>query len=416
MLGSYDINGKNVDISNLSKKEVSNVFEPHHKSNSKLFCLCSCSKPAVYVGRRKGNYFPFKAKNTGELHHIHCRHHQLTPAELASIGLGMGAISSDGEKVIVSLSKSLIQGQEDWRTEKVQYDFGGDIRRHVANKMSLLGLLYLLWERAGLNEWNPNLVKNSLWPDMRRAAYGVQPKGVTDLQYGLSDLLLLPLHAATPNQDERNFAKFKQAKKNKQFLIFTIQLPPARITSLIDTPNLGNPFSLYTDFKVNLLLYPKKAEDLIDGLKNSYASELAHSKNGGDLIIFGIAQPTTTAANNAYITSLALMSVTANHLPIDSSLEQTFATELIKQDRWFKKPLRYEASHDMKMHPDFILLDTQIKTAIEVYGMDTKQYRKRKDEKRWLYRNSTIPYKYWEWDAITNPDLNNWLNKNPLPT
>lgn len=414
-MAEYEISGEVTDLSELAASKVNEKLSPLVGKTGEVFCLCQHTRPPMHVSRRGGNYFPVKEKETGELHYKLCRHHSLTAPEAAAMSYTLEALSSSvDEELVVTLAKPLKKGTKSVAATLGQYAFKQGPARQVTNRMTELGLLHLLWERARLHEYRPSAIVTSLWPKIRRAAYGIRPAGLRGLEFGLADLLLLPLHAENPEQKTWNFAKFKDAQKKNRFLLFSARLAQAEIGALLAAEVAD--FSLKTHFGFNISLYKDGAKPVLDALKDSFSDELNYSQgNGDDLIVLGIAQPNATK-NYATISSLVVMPVVKGHLPYDSKYEKDFALELIHRARWFKKPLRYEAARDMHVHPDFVLLDTPTPVVVEVYGMATPDYLERKAEKRLIYSSEDYPFDCWEWDAAACKDLAKWLPSHPLPS
>lgn len=322
--------------------------------------------------------------------------------------------NSKDDELVVSLARPIKRGAIEITTSTSEFKFKNGKSRPVTNRVTELGLLHILWERAKLNEYCPKRNIETPWPKVRQACYGIRPSGINGLANGLSDLLLLPVHAETENQAARNFAKLKEAQKNGRFVLFVAQLSPNEVASLLNAESSS--FSLKDFFGVNLTLYANCAEPLLRNIKRSFIDELSYSQtDGDDLIALGIAQP-SDSKNYAKINSMVFMPIIAGHLPYDSRFEKRFALELVRQARKFKKPLKYEASRDMHVHPDFMLLDTLKPIVIEIYGMATSEYLARKEEKRSIYSSEDYPFTCWEWDAALCNDLTQWLGRNPLPS
>lgn len=221
----YEISDEEVDLLKLDIHQINAMLASLVRVPNKVFCLCMPEKLPMHVSRKGPNYFPVKNSNTGVLHHKLCKHHSLTASMAALMGYTLEAISSaDLDEVNVTLTKPLIKGNISPSTITSQFAFKQGLMRPVTNRMTELGLLHLMWERASLHEYHPMNIVGSLWPKIFRAACGIHPKSLKELKYGLSDLLLLPLHAETINQKNRNFAKFKDAQKNNQFVLFVAKL------------------------------------------------------------------------------------------------------------------------------------------------------------------------------------------------
>jgi hypothetical protein len=330
------------------------------------------------------------------------------------MGYTLGALSSSDEELTVALAKPLKKGKALVAASSSIYTFNQGSARPITNRMTELGLLHLLWERAGLHEYNSETVLGPLWPRIRRAAYGIKPKGLRDLKFGLSDIMLLPLHAETEEQSKFNYAKFKEAQDKGRFVLFIARLNPTEVASLVAAET--SDFSLKAMFGINLSLYSTCAKPVLDALRGSFGTELACSQNDGDdLVVLGIAKPAIEKLY-ATISSVVVMPVVKDHLPYDSRYERSFACELVRQGRSIRKPLRYEASRDMQVHPDFVLLDTPKPVVVEVYGMSTPDYLARKKEKQRIYLSEEYPFECWEWDAAECDNLTQWLSNHPLPT
>jgi hypothetical protein len=412
-MAHYEIHGNAVDLSRLKIEEVNALLSPLMRTTGEIRCLCTTTKPYVRVSRRGSNYFPVKVSNTGALHRNPCRHRSLTLTELASMGYTKEALSdADEDELVVKLAKPLKKNSPSPVAQISIFDFKSGQSRNVANQVTELGLLHLLWERARLHEHQPTADTEGLWPKLRQAASSISPSGFRGLKHGFSDLLLLPLHPENRNQDSWNFKKLKDAQSKKRFLLFAACLNRQAIEALLNAEK--NDFSLKELLGVTVTLYANSAAPLLNVLKRSFEDELNYSQNDGDdLIVLGIAEP-AESKNYARISSLVVMPVVNGHLPYDSSHEKKLALELIRQDRWFKKPLRYDAGLDM-VHPDFVLLDTPEPVVIEVYGMSTPEYLARKKEKQSIYSSEEYPFECWDWDAAQIKDLTQWILNKPLP-
>lgn len=325
-------------------------------------------------------------------------------------------INSDKDGLLVTLGKPLKKSKQAKPVANdSEFNFKSGTQHSVTNQVTELGLLHLFWESANMHEHNPAAIGVPLWPAIRRAASNIWPRGLKSLEHGLSDLLLLPFHAETENQKSRNIKKFTDAQKNGRFLLFVVRLSQENIKELLCAEKNG--FSLKEQFGVTVALYANCATPILNGLKHSFDNELNYSQiDGDDLIVLGIAQP-HDSKNYAQIMSLVVMAVVNGHLPYDSRYEKEFALELIRRNRWFKKPLRYEHKTipDMRVHPDFVLLDTPNPAVIEVYGMNSPEYMARKSEKQSIYNNENCPFECWDWDAVHFKDLAQWILNKPLP-
>ena len=101
-----------------------------------------------------------------------------------------------------------------------------------------------------------------------------------------------------------------------------------------------------------------------------------------------------TRAGHLAAVDAALMLATATYVPVDSAYELQMADHLVRAGRSFVKPLRYEGGAVL---PDFVLLDTDPHTCVEVYGIHgDADYDRRKQEKRAYYHANGIPLIEWD--------------------
>jgi hypothetical protein len=424
-MSHYKIAGENKDFSELKREEINVILRPYHKSiEVRAFCLCTPGKalPLHVSVSRNGNFFLRKSATKEDPHNKLCHHNSLTEPQAASMGYTPNAITKstgdEEDQLFVSLVTPLKTGSAAAtdQDDSIPYRFKTGINRIISNRMTDLGLLHLLWEKAGLHGITSYTAEKSIWPLVRGAATGIKPRCFKSLKQGLSDILLLPLHDETENQATRNNAKLREAHDKNRHVLFITQLTPGQVAELNFTEENTKGFDLKNFFGVKVALYDDRACSLLEQFNQRFHDELGYSKKGADIILFGVARPDQYNGNPyARIETMVAMPVAQKHIPFDSSYEWEFINELVRQQRNFVKPLRYEAEKDHQVFPDFVLLDCNPMHVIEVYGRTDEDYLKRKEEKRKIYAGEEYPYKCWEWEAATEKNLPSWLANHPLP-
>ncbi|WP_280373021.1 DUF1173 family protein [Nocardia abscessus] len=88
------------------------------------------------------------------------------------------------------------------------------------------------------------------------------------------------------------------------------------------------------------------------------------------------------------IIDAAVMLTSPSFISAESSHEITMAAALVAARRAFEKPLRYDSTK--LVLPDFILIDTPVRTVIEVWGLDDAQYTARMAAKTGHYRERGV--------------------------
>lgn len=116
---------------------------------------------------------------------------------------------------------------------------------------------------------------------------------------------------------------------------------------------------------------------------------------GRPMRVFGLLCVEITSAGHVRMTEAGLMGLSREYLPVDSGYEAWVADLLVDQRRTFDKPLQVQDG-DILL-PDFVLLDTDPATPMEVFGMKTEAYLARKAAKLLSYQGRGAPL--WQWDA-----------------
>ncbi|NHN86449.1 DUF1173 family protein [Acetobacter musti] len=277
-------------------------------------------------------------------------------------------------------------------------------------RMSPLGLLNLLWERAGLAEWKPQFAGHRTMPAAlgRVASAGTR---IRTQKRPLSDLLC----PVAP--DHEGFARRLHAivraegKENHLFL--------AGFVDAIEQGR-GNDFTLTLTGQRNgyrcFLTLPAAERNRLARSHRLAAATLALPEAERQArvaaLLYVTAQHITKPDSRwkgwiqAEVRTAALMTVSPEMIPVESSYELAVAEALVAADRTFEKPLRFDAGEDL-VFPDFILQDT-VRSAgypMEVFGRTDEAYMARRAEKEDYYNTTFGAGGWWSWDAITRTGI-----------
>lgn len=261
--------------------------------------------------------------------------------------------------------------------EEREYRAAAHRPRVVRGKMTLLGLLYLVWEQARLNRWHSSF-NGSRTP--QRVEYWIESAAV-DLHIArgvLADHMLYALPAPSDGQVRRGWARLFAHRDEKKALVVVGEL---ELTG-----------SLEQRWKSVLARYGWKttlSSELVQRVERSFRRELNAS---GRIIFLAILRP---GRRETGVEHLVLMQTSEEYIPVDSSHELAFARAAVEQERSFYKPLRLDGADRL---PDFILTDTQPHTECEVFGRDDADYLERAAEKK---KNASL----WYWDAVMGPTM-----------
>lgn len=263
------------------------------------------------------------------------------------------------------------------------------------SSMKLLGLLHYLWEEAGLNQWRQAFAGKRR-PSLSYWWINNAADNVWAGQVKLVDQLLLPAFGAETREAERNRSRAAAALQAKHRMVLIAPLAaftPERFEAMARQLKIGGFHGMPIAFM---------QAGLWDSTVRRFPSALAGWRSGHSTV--AIAQvELKQGAKGVYasVIDMALMSVTAEFIPVESSHERVVADKLVEQGRAFLKPMRYDAGTDQVL-PDFILTDTPREVPLEVFGRDDAEYLRRKEEKRVYYDQQYGKDGWWSWDACAN--------------
>lgn len=263
------------------------------------------------------------------------------------------------------------------------------------SSMKLLGLLHYLWEEAGLNQWKP------AFAGKRRASLSYwwvnnAADNVWAGQVKLVDQLLLPAFAAETREAERNRARVAAALQAKHRMLLIAPLA-AFTQERSDTMARQLKISGFHGMPIAFM-----QNGLWETIMRKFPIAMGAWRSGhGTVAVAQIELKQGTKGLYAVVIDMALMSITAEFVPVESSYERVVAEELVAQGRSFMKPMRYDAGQHQVL-PDFILTDTSREVPLEVFGRDDAEYIQRKAEKRAYYDARYGREGWWSWDAAAN--------------
>lgn len=364
--------------------------------HASLQCQCAGSgKKRISIKSLNGDkFFLARYPSSGRDHSPICQYFDDAP------GTGI-----DGYKI------GVIDPQDDG-TVKITLDFGmtmrtpanpdSDTNRGTRGKkpgssqsaMKLFGLLHYLWEDCGLHHWHPGFAgkrkPHTVFFWLNGAAEKIDVGGLR-----LDTLLLLP---ATKDSKEarQNQARVAQALvgKNRMLIVATLAAySPARDVELATRLTISSFYGIpWTTIQAGHW----------DLAKSRFPGTVAGWRKGQKTVVIAqIELKETAGAPNATVVSMALMGVTNEWIPVESSFEAVVADLLVAQGRSFRKPLSYNAEEEQVL-PDFVLTDVGREVPMEVFGRSDAAYLERKAEKGRHYNENYGPTGWWKWDAAAD--------------
>lgn len=231
-------------------------------------------------------------------------------------------------------------------------------------KLSLLGLLHLLWENTSTHMWVPAFKDRRSMNGVMGRIYN-EAKTIRQGRTTLSDVLLLQERASC------NLAAIKHAVDSHRRLVVISELArwQDKYEKGTGTLPVANPVKNSMPY---LNTDPVRWKDTLA----RFWREVAWWKQGGKVIVIAVTDvPVCGESNNAQVRQVCMMMVSPRFIPLDSSFEGILEDKLVREDRAFIKPLRYDSALN-EFHPDFCLTDTGANSSVpmEVWGMKTETY------------------------------------------
>jgi len=93
------------------------------------------------------------------------------------------------------------------------------------------------------------------------------------------------------------------------------------------------------------------------------------------------------------VVNATLFLASDNYILVESYPEVEMANRLVIEERSFMKP--YRAWNESRFIADFILLDMNGEWAIEVWGMETEEYKNEKEIKENYYKENLVNLVGW---------------------
>jgi hypothetical protein len=315
-------------------------------------CLCINRGVEMYVAQHAQLVIK-RMPGTGSAHHPSCPSYE-APASDSGLGdlLGEAVIERGPERVEVRLDFPLshVSVARPVQAAPAPSQSVSDTPR----RLSMRGLLHLLWDRAGFTRWSPRMAGKRNWFVIRKylleAAAEVDAKGAP-----LASRLFIP-EPFRPDAAEalraRRLAFFQALRLDGSGEHVPLALLVAEVKDLIER---GDGYSMVLKHLPDCALMLDSSTGR--QLARRFERELLAKAQQPDtrLIVGCTVRPAEQGLGHA--DTLAMMAVTPEWLPFEHLLERALLCELVRQERRFLKPLPYEAGPSAAF-ASALLLDT----------------------------------------------------------
>jgi len=378
----------------------------HHRNGPNITVTCCCrgaGKKSLSVRHISGSdsYYLARFPSSGPDHDPLCEYFGLDDKSTGLKGYESGVIrdTKDGMlaiKLDIGLTEKDPPVQSDCPPPPaIQRPANGQ------STMSLLGLLSLLWSEARLNFWYPGMAGKR---DFSLVRYRLNDAS-THIRSGrtaISDRLFIGTDPNSKAAEQQNARLSAPDGQDKRLLL--LSLLPRYDEAKHEAELKFLPYRYFGGLPLTFF----SSTGQWQSVKKRFPAEYAAWRKGGKVVVFVVTSPPTQTKRGVSVRAqqIALMMVSDNWIPLDSSYEATVASKLDAEQRSYVKPLRYDASLS-EVFPDFCLLDTRAKDPfpMEVFGMTSPAYLARKALKTDYYNRNFGPYGWWFWDAtVAGPD------------
>jgi len=337
-------------------------LERAYAKDAQPLCLCQPSGVPMYIARYH-QFFVKRLPDAGHHHHPTCPSYEPQPSQ-SGIGevLGDAVIERAPDRVVVRLDFPLTRRLG----RPVMPGDPSAVRTEVAahrRRLGLRGLAHLLLQRAGFNRWYPRMQGKRSWYVVRKhllaSAHEIETKGAR-----LADILLIPEPfsldeaSAIAKRRMRAMAVLLSPGEDVQFKLMLV-MSELKEFSATDV-----------DYRIVLRHMPdcplymeRKAGERFKKVFECEYEAWAHQRSAEQsghpsrlrFLFCGLIYAKREGVY--FVDTATLVMLSSTWIPLDHPYEQLLIDELVRQDRRFLKPLRFESKRGATF-PNAVLVDT----------------------------------------------------------
>ena len=263
--------------------------------------------------------------------------------------------------------------------------------------MTLLGLMHLIWERAGLNRYSETTNRQKRISHVY--AKVIEELGEITIDGApATDRLFVPNLQFTEDAMEQKVLDLNEQYESLLDSASANEKPVMLIMAEVRRCTISKfSFGLLLKGMPNIcpIWASRVAMDRISRSFPELVTKLLSGNMDKDSRIWCLAGVQMSSKGSFNLVYGSLMELAVKYIPVDSCHELTLVSALVRQGRTFIKPLRY--TREELVSPDFILLDTLPPVAMEVSGLGTPEYLYDKRKKLQILRDQK--QRLWTWDA-----------------
>lgn len=309
-------------------------------------CLCRPGGVQMYVARLGDGYIVKRMPETGSDHAPDCPSFE-PPADLSGLARSLGSAivenTVSGEttlKLDFPLSKA--RGRP-----LPQHHPGAPVGSAAAasRRLSLRGLLHYLWDQAQLTQWKPGFSGKRSWAVVRQHLLRAADQKVVG-GLALATRLYIPETFTLDEIDAINrrrrdsWAAAAPRPEHAQQLMLMI----GEVKGIVPT---------HRGYKAMVKHVPDLGfaidDELYQAMGRTFSRELEVWSASQDIRMVMGASFRLAGGGTPAIARLCLMPVTRQWLPVETVLEQQLIDRLVREQRAFRKLLRYDLGHSERL-------------------------------------------------------------------
>lgn len=387
--------------------ETDQLLEKH--KNSYPLCLCRGADATLklYIAR-KTHYYVARMPTTGLQHAPDCPFYG-APASWSGLGTYSDAAITDGENDTVNVKLDVGLGVTPTRKAATQKSAAAAAEKKERDptkkrsKVSLLGLLQLLWDKAEFNRWHPRMSGRrhytTLYKYLTASAERVTLKKLPLLDYLYMPEPFYPEHkdAIEARAKQRHYELLLDSQgRNKRMVVVGL------LKSITKSPYGYGIHLRHAPHAVVFWMNGEVAQEYAKG----FSADQALDADVGALPRIMMLTVERTAKGSLVVHSAVSMQTTPEFIPFRTRQEESVIHDLVRDGRLFSKQLQYDAADD-ECFPDFLLLDAGDEPLpMYTFGDDAQPRRSmfaREAVKKMV--DDKVPVWFWDqkWDAETRP-------------
>ncbi|WP_405161531.1 DUF1173 domain-containing protein [Nocardia sp. NBC_01499] len=356
----YVINGQLIDG---DPGNAQAVLATAHMTGTRPRCTCQDGDGAdMYIAKVSGRYLIKRMPGTGSTHDPMCASYA-PPPEVSGLAHLLGkAVKEQPEATRITLGFPLTH--HGLRVATTAAATETDDSASDFTKLTLRGLLHLLWDDAGFTRWTPGMLGKRNWATIRKYLLSAAEDKTTN-RTPLVNRLWIPETFNSERKAEiiarRTVAMSCLTGNGSRRRLMIAVGEIKRITPT--TTGAALLFKHVPDLPLHL------THETNARMIATFGTELSLRADNPDTHLIGILTFGESNKGTADVDQIAVMTVTQHWIPITTPTEKHLVDRLTDDQRRFVKSLRYNLGPDTPMAA-LTLIDTSPATACYIIGPD----------------------------------------------